>query len=442
LGLVGVGWIGLCYNWFGLFMKIFRRLKKLFKILGPGFITGASDDDPSGIATYAQSGAHFGYTQLWTAFFTTPFMIVIQEMCGRIGLVKGRGLAAAIKERYGKKILYPIILLLLIANSVNIGADLGAMAASAQLLIGIPFVFLLIGMTLLTLVLEIFVSYKVYAKYLKYLTLSLFAYVIVVFIVKQDWATIAYSTFIPQINLEKDYLMNIVAILGTTISPYLFFWQSSEEVEEEISQGKLTVMDEGRPKITKKDVRKMRLDTIAGMLLSNLIMFFIIVTAASTLFPNGINNVETAEQAALALRPLAGNFASLLFLVGIMGVGLLGVPVLAGSASYAVAELLGWKSGLYRKLKDAHGFYGIITLATLVGLLVNFLGIKPFAMLYYAAVLNGTVAPFLMVAIIMLAGDKKTMGKYSSSRWLSMFGWLITAFMFLASGAMFYNLLS
>lgn len=422
-------------------MRLIKRIKKFFKIIGPGFITGASDDDPSGIATYAQSGAHFGYSQLWTAFFTTPFMIVIQEMCGRIGLVKGRGLAAAIKERYGKKILYPIILLLLIANTVNIGADLGAMAASAQLIVGIPFIFLLIGMTILTLVLEIFISYKVYAKYLKYLTLSLFAYVIVVFIVKQDWGAVAYATFIPQINWQEDYLMNIVAILGTTISPYLFFWQSNEEVEEEVAQGKLAAMDEGTPKINKNDIRRMRIDTIIGMLFSNLIMFFIIATAASTLFPNGINNVETAEQAAVALRPLAGNFASLLFLFGIMGVGLLGVPVLAGSASYAVAELLGWKSGLYRKLKEARGFYGIITLATLVGLLVNFLGVKPFTMLYYAAILNGSIAPFLMIAIVLLAGDKKAMGKYTSSKILSLAGWIITVFMATAAGILLWNLI-
>jgi len=421
-------------------MKLKKRIKKLFKILGPGFITGASDDDPSGIATYSQSGAHFGYTQLWTAFFTTPFMVVVQEMCGRIGLVKGRGLAAVIKKRYGKKILYPIVLLLVIANTINIGADLGAMAASAELLIGLPFIVLLIGMTVLTLALEIFISYKVYAKYLKYLTFSLFAYVVVVFIVKQDWSAVAYATFIPQISLEKEYLMNIVAILGTTISPYLFFWQASEEVEDEISDGKLTVMDEGQPKITKKDIRRMRLDTTVGMLFSNLIMFFIIATAASTLFTNGITNVETAEQAALALRPLAGNFTSLLFLIGIMGVGLLGVPVLAGSASYAVAELLGWKSGLYRKLKDAHGFYGIITLATLVGLLVNFLGIKPFTMLYYTAVVNGLVAPILLVVIVLLAGDKKTMGKYTSSKWLSAAGWLITIFMAAAGVMLIWNL--
>ncbi|MFH1253175.1 MAG: Nramp family divalent metal transporter [Candidatus Uhrbacteria bacterium] len=422
-------------------MKFVKKIKKLFKILGPGFVTGASDDDPSGIATYSQSGAQFGYTQLWTAFFTTPFMIVVQEMCGRIGLVKGRGLAAVIKKRYGKKILYPVVLLLIIANTINIGADLGAMAASAQLIIGLPFIFLLIGMTVLTLFLEIFVSYKVYAKYLKYLTLSLFAYVIVVFIVKQNWSAVAFSTFIPQINFEKNYLMNLVAILGTTISPYLFFWQSNSEVEEEVAQGKLKNMDEGTPIINKSDIRRMRIDTIVGMLFSNLIMFFIITTAASTLFTNGITNVETAEQAAVALRPLAGNFASLLFLIGIMGVGLLGVPVLAGSASYAVAELLGWKSGLYRKLKDAHGFYGIITLATLVGLLVNFLGIKPFTMLYYTAIVNGLVAPILLVVIVLLAGDKKTMGKYTSSKWLSAAGWLITIFMAAAGGMLIWNLI-
>lgn len=413
-------------------MKKINRFKNLFKILGPGFITGAADDDPSGIATYSQAGARFGYTQLWTALFTTPFMIVIQEMCGRIGLVKGCGLAMVIKERYGRKILFPVVLLLVIANTINIGADLGAMAASAKLVIGLPFVFLLFVMTLLTLVLEIFVSYKVYVKYLKYLTLSLLAYVIVVFIVKQDWPAIAVSTFIPKISLNRDYIMNIVAIFGATISPYLFFWQANEEAEEEKHWEQLTA---DKP----KDIRRMRLDTIIGMLFSNLIMFFIIATAASTLFPHGIHNVATAEQAAIALRPLAGNLASLLFLVGIMGVGLLGVPVLAGSASYAVAELFGWKSGLCQKLKSAHGFYGVIILATFVGLLVNFLGIKSFTMLYYTAIINGIIAPFLLVIIVLLAGDKKTMGKYASPRFLSVAGWIITVFMAAAASALIFN---
>jgi NRAMP (natural resistance-associated macrophage protein)-like metal ion transporter len=422
-------------------MKPAQRIKKLFKIIGPGFITGASDDDPSGIATYSQSGARFGYAQLWTALFTTPFMIVIQEMCGRIGLVKGRGLALAIKERYGKKILLPIVLILVITNTINIGANLGAMAASAQLVIGLPFIFLLIGMTVLTLLLEIFVSYKVYAKYLKYLALSLIAYVVVVFVVKQNWGDIVTATFIPKINFTQDYLMALVAILGTTISPYLFFWQSSEEVEEEVAEGKLKAMDQGKPEVKAADLRRLRWDTVIGMIFSNLIMFFIIATAASTLFPNGIHAVQTAEEAAMALRPLAGSFASLLFLIGIMGVGLLGVPVLAGSASYAVAELFGWKSGLYRKLKAAHGFYGVIALATLIGLLVNFLGIKSFTMLYYMAVVNGIVAPFLMIAIVMLAGDKKTMGNFASPKVLTIAGWIITAFMAAAAGLLLYNLL-
>jgi Mn2+/Fe2+ NRAMP family transporter len=366
-------------------------------------------------------------------------MIVIQEMCGRLGLVKGRGLAAIIKNRFGKKVLYPTVGILLITNTINIGANLGAMAAAAQLVIGAPFIFLLITMTVTTLALEIFVSYKVYSRYLKYLTLSLFAYVIVVLVVKQNWTEIIWSTFIPQINFHQDYIMNLVAILGTTISPYLFFWQSSEEVEEEVATGKLKEMDEGVPKVNTKDLQRLRIDTIIGMIFSNLIMFFIIATAASTLFPSGIHNIETAEQAAIALQPLAGPFASLLFLIGIMGVGLLGVPVLAGSAAYAAAELLGWKSGLYQKLKNAHGFYGIITLATLVGLLVNFIGVKPFTMLYYAAVINGVISPFLMVVIVLLAGDKKILGRFASPKWLSAAGWTITIFMFVAAGLLIKN---
>lgn len=414
-------------------MKPARRFKNFFKILGPGFITGAADDDPSGIATYSQAGARFGYTQLWTALFTTPFMIAIQEMCGRIGLVKRCGLAMVIKERYGKKILFPIVLLLVIANTINIGADLGAMAASAKLVIGLPFVFLLFTMTLLTLALEIFVSYKVYVRYLKYLTLSLLAYVAVVFIVKQDWPAIALATLVPKISLSRDYIMNIVAIFGTTISPYLFFWQTSEEAEEIEHQ-------EPRAANKSKEIRRMRFDTIIGMLFSNLIMFFIIATAASTLFPHGIHNVATAEQAALALRPLAGDLASLLFLIGIMGVGLLGVPILAGSASYAVAELFGWKSGLCRKLKSAHGFYGVIILATFVGLLINLTGLKPFTTLYYAAVINGLIAPILLVVIVLLASDKKTMGQHASPWFLSAAGWIITGVMAIAAAALIVNL--
>ncbi len=406
-----------------------NKIRKLLKTLGPGFITGASDDDPSGIATYSQTGAQFGYTQLWTAFFSIPFMIVIQEMCGRIGLVTGKGLAGVIRHFYPKSILYFTVTLLLIANTVNIGADLGAMAESAQLLLGIPFIFWLIGMTVLTLSLEVFLSYKIYSRFLKYLTLSLFAYIITVFIVHQDWKNVLTSTIVPSFSFSKEYILNIVAIFGTTLSPYLFFWQANEEVEEEIEEGKLKTMDVGRPKLSGEEIPQMRADTAMGMIFSNLIMFFIIVTTASTLNSHGVTSIETAAQAATALKPFAGDYAFFLFALGIIGTGLLAVPVLAGSASYAVAESFGWHAGLYRKFQQAHGFYGVITIATLIGLLVNFTSIKPFTMLYYTAILNGLCAPILMILILLISNNKKILGKHTNGIFSNIAGILITIFM-------------
>lgn len=411
-------------------------LKNFFRRLGPGFITGAADDDPSGIATYAQSGAQFGYTQLWTAFFSFPFMVVVQEMCGRIGMVTGQGLSGVIRKHYSRKILAVALFLLIIANAINIGADLGAMASAVRLLVDIPFIVVLIGLTVLTLGLEIFVSYPRYAKFLKYLTLSLFAYVITALVVHQDWGKIALSTFVPTFSFTKASVMNFVAILGTTISPYLFFWQADEEVEEEIEHKKIKAIGVGTPKVTKKDLKGMRLDTVVGMFFSNLVMFFIIVTAASTLGLHGITSIETASQAAEALRPFAGDFAFLLFTLGIVGTGLLAVPVLAGSASYAIAEAVGWKGGLYRKLSDAPGFYGVITIATLAGLLVNFFGVPPFTMLYYTAILNGFAAPMLLVLILMISNNRSIMGKNRNGIVSNVFGAAITAVMTVACGLM------
>jgi len=416
------------------------NIKKILKTLGPGFITGASDDDPSGIGTYAQTGAQFGYSQLWTALFSFPFMAIIQEMCGRIGMVTGKGLAVIVKEHYVKPVLYISVLLLIVANTINIGADLGAMAASGQLVFHIPFLFLLIIITTITLLLEVFVPYPTYAKFLKYLTLSLFAYFFVAFIVKQDWGKIAFSTFIPAFSLNKDYLFNIVAILGTTISPYLFFWQCDEEVEEEIAHHRIHAMGKGVPKIRYKDIREMRFDTIFGMFFSNLVMFFIIVTTASTLFVHGITNIDTADQAAIALKPFAGDYAFLLFALGIIGTGFLAVPILSGSASYAVAESFGWKAGLSQKFKKAHKFYGIIAIATIVGLVVNFTPLKPFQLLYYTAVLNGICAPPLMALIIFIGNNKKIMGEHTNSSFSNIVGWIITIVMSVASIALIISL--
>lgn len=413
-----------------------KRHRSLLQRLGPGFITGASDDDPSGIATYAQTGAIFGYMQLWLALWTLPFMIVIQEMCGRIGLVTGKGLSGVIRKHYSRRVLAVAVLLLLVANTVNIGADLGAMAAAAELVTGIPFVILLLAMTALTLLMEIFITYKTYAKYLKFLTLSLVGYFLVAFTVTQDWPTAIASTFIPHVEFTSAYLMNVVAVLGTTISPYLFFWQADEEVEEEVAEGKLRVMGVGRPKIGGGDVRTMQIDTTIGMFFSNLVTFFIIMTTASTLHRDGIFTIQTAADAAEALRPIAGNFSSLLFSLGIIGTGLLAVPILAGSASYAVSEAFKWREGLSLRLERAHGFYGVITIATLIGLFVNFTPVSPFTMLYYTAVLNGIIAPPLMIVILLIANNRAIMGHRTNSVASNVLGVIITAVMGAASIAL------
>lgn len=417
-----------------------KKIKRFLKSLGPGIITGAADDDPSGIGTYSQTGAQFGFNQLWTAPFSYPFMTVIQEMCGRIGLVTGMGLSGVIRKHYARKILYGAVLLLFIANTINIGANLGAMASSAQLLVGgIPFPLLLVGMTILTILLEIFVPYPMYARFLKYLTFSLFAYVITVFFIKVDWGNVLTSTIFPTISFSNAYLLNIVAILGTTISPYLFFWQADQEVEEEVASHKIQAMGKGVPKVTNGDIRRMRLDTMVGMFFSNLVMFFIIVTTAATLNKNGITQVTTASQAAEALLPFAGDFAFLLFTAGIIGTGLLAVPILAGSASYALAETFGWRAGLSQKFKRAHAFYIVIALATMGGLIVNLTPIEPFQMLYYTAIVNGIMAPPLMIMILLISNKESIMGKHTNSLFSNIVGWMITVIM---SGAALTLLIS
>ena len=407
-------------------------LKKSWKKIGPGFITGAADDDPSGVATYSQTGSIFGYSQLWIALFSFPFMIVIQQMCGRIGMVTGKGLAGVIHAHYSKPVLYFAVSLLVIANTINIGADLGAMAASAQMLLGLPFFFWLCIMTGFIILLEFFVTYKTYSKILKYLALTLFAYVFTAFIVKLDWGIIVKNTVIPQIKFSKDYLLNIVAILGTTISPYLFFWQASQEVEEAIADDKIQDIGVGTPAASRENVADMNWDTIIGMFFSQAIMFFIIITTAATLHAKGITNIETASQAAEALRPVAGNLAYLLFAAGIIGTGLLAVPILAGSSAYAVAETTGLKAGLSKKPGRAPGFYGVIAASTLIGMSINLLGINPIKALYYAAALNGLAAPPLMALIILIANNKNIMGKFVNKRISNVVGWMIVLVMAIA----------
>ncbi len=395
-----------------------------WKKLGPGLITGAADDDPSGIATYSQMGAHSGFSLIWLSLFTFPLMGVVQEMCARIGLATGVGLSANIKKYYSKKILYLCTTLLLFANVFNIGADLGAMAKSTQLIFPIlPFTFLIFLFAIISLFLQIFISYKKYAKYLKYLTFILFAYVISAFSVKVDWVEVLHHTLVPSFSFSKDALILLCAALGTTISPYLFFWQSSQEVEEQVLRGERTEISR-RESNTIQDVKDMRIDVWSGMFVSNIIMFFIITASASTLFVNGITNITSASDAAIALRPFAGNFAFILFALGILGTGLLAIPVLAGSSSYAISEAFGWKTGLYRKLKQATSFYGIIIIAMLIGLALNFIGLDPIKMLIYSAVLNGIISPFMIFFIIHLSGNEDIMGSFKNKQIGATFGWI------------------
>lgn len=416
------------------------RFRRFWRILGPGLITGASDDDPSGIATYAQTGALFGYRNLWLALFSLPFMTAVQQMCGKIGIVTGKGLAGIIRERYGNTVLFGAVFSLFLANTVNIGADLGAMAASARLLLPGPFLFWLFFFAALIVLLQVFIPYRRYAKILKYLAFTLLAYVAASFFVKADWGAVARGTFLPVISPSPEFWMNVVAFLGTTISPYLFFWQASEEVEEEVAKGELREMGKGIPRFSRRDVEDMRKDTVVGMIFSNLVSFFIILTTAATLNANGITDIDTADQAAMALLPFAGQYAFLLFAAGIIGTGLLAVPVLAGSASYAVSESLGWREGLGRKFSRARGFYGVIVLACLVGLFVNFLPVSPMKMLYYAAVLNGIIAPLLLFFILRIAGDRRVMGEYANSKTMNALGSATVALMSLAVVSLFFFL--
>lgn len=420
---------------------LWHRLKRWTSILGPGFVTGASDDDPSGIATYSQTGAQFGYHQLWTMVLTIPLMITIQEMCGRIGLVSGKGIAGVIRKYYNPTILWMVIALLVAANTVNLSANLGAMAAATQLLIPVPYKLTLLLVTLTSILLVIVIPYKIYANILKYLTLSLFAYVIATFSIHQDWLEIIRHTLLPQIGTSSVYWLNIVAIMGTTISPYLFFWQANQEVEEEVNHKKLRIMGVGKPKITIRDIRHLRVDTVVGMIFSNLIALFIMITTASTLHQQGITMITSAPEAAAALKPFAGEFASMLFTLGIVGTGLLSIPVLAGSIAYALAEAFKQKEGLYRSLQKAKFFYGAIIIATLIAMTINFLHVEPFRLLYYAAIFNGLCTPPLLIMIVLIANNRQIMGKHANSTWSNLGAVALTALMTAATGLLIWQVL-
>jgi NRAMP (natural resistance-associated macrophage protein)-like metal ion transporter len=408
-------------------------------VLGPGLITGASDDDPSGIATYSQAGAQFGYSMCWLMLVTWPLMAAIQEISARIGRVTGKGIAANLREHYSVWLLRPIVALLLVANFINLGADLGAMGDALRLLIGGPRGLYVILFAAACTTLEIFSSYERYVRVLKWLTLSLFAYVAVALIVQVPWGEVGYSTVVPRILWQTDYLTVIVAVLGTTISPYLFFWQASEEAEEERVNPNAHPLTEA-PREATREIRRIEIDTYLGMGLSNVVAFFIIVTTAATLHAHGVTNVQTSEQAAEALRPIAGDFAFIVFALGILGTGLLAVPVLAGSSAYALAEAMQWRAGLSRSPQEAKRFYATIVAGTLIGIGINFVGVDPIKALFWTAVINGVVAVPLMAVMMIMTMQPRVMGRFTLPRPLWAVGWLSTAAMAVAVAVMFATL--
>ena len=408
------------------------KIRKAIKVLGPGLITGASDDDPSGIATYSQAGAGFGLTTLWTALLTFPLMAAIQEMCARIGVVTSVGLTTTLKNHYSKPILYLMVIFSFPAIIMNIGADIASMGAVANLLVpGVrPFLFSIL-FTILLLILIIKFSYQKLAGVLKWLCLTLLLYVVVPFMIKQDWGNVLKHLVVPTFHWDKDFLNIIVAILGTTISPYLFFWQTTMEAED-IAHAKRKIF------IDKHFIQKMGLDVRFGMFFSNLVMFFIILTAGVTLFNAHIYQIDTVEQAAKALEPLAGKFAYVLFAIGVIGTGFLAIPVLAGSLSYIISETFDWTEGLDKKFREAKGFYICIIIALVVGLLMQFMGISPIKALIYTAVLYGITAPVMILIILHICNNKKIMGSFTNKPLSNMLGLLTFVLMSVAAIALIY----
>jgi len=411
-------------------------LTRFLDRLGPGLITGASDDDPSGIGTYTQAGAALGYATLWTAIVTLPLMIVVQHVCAKIGMCSGRGLAAVLRRYYPRWLLYPTVAGLVVANTINAGADISAISAAINMFVPIPITAMVIPIAVAIVVLQVWGSYRLIIKVFKWLTLSLFAYVIAAFLAKPDWTAVAWATFDPQISLSGQYITTIVAILGTTISPYLFFWEASEEVEEEKKEGRTTIAS--RRGATDKEIKKEKIDTIIGMLFCNVVFYFVILAAGATLHhATGQTSVQSATEAAQALRPLAGNLATVLFAIGLIGAGLLAVPVLTGSAAYAVAEAFGWRAGLDEKPRHAKKFYAVIAGATLVGVGMDFAGINPISALFWTAVINGVTAPPLLVVVMLVSNNKRVMGRRKNGLGTNILGWLATAIMFVAAIGMF-----
>ena len=412
------------------------KTKSILQMLGPGLVTGASDDDPSGIGTYSQAGAQFGMGLLWTIPFTFPLMCAVQEISARIGRVSGKGIAGNLRV-YPRWLMYSIIFLLVLANVINLGADIAAMGAAAKLLLGGPAILYAITLTVVSVLLEVFICYDRYAHVLKWLTLTIFAYVATAFVVQIPWGETLKQTFWPHVSFSPDYLTALIAVFGTTISPYLFFWQASQEVEE-ITAHKGAHALKRTPKEAPAEFWRIRIDTVVGMFFSNIVAFFIILTCAVTLHAHGITSINTAAEAAEALRPVAGKFAFALFAGGIIGTGLLALPVLAGSAAYAVGEAMGWPIGLDKKAARAKGFYSVIAGAMLLGLALNFTPIDPIKALFWSAVINGVTAVPVLVLMMLMANNAKIMGKkFTIPRILRLLGWTTAAVMLAATIGMF-----
>ncbi len=406
---------------------------RYFKLLGPGLVTGASDDDPSGITTYSVAGASLGYSMLWTALATFPLMAAVQLICARIGLVSGRGLAGAVRHHYPRPFLYAACLLLLVANVFNIAADLAGMAESARMLTGIPSLVWVPLFGVSVLVVTVYASYGTFARGLKWLTAVLFAYVVAAVLARPDWRQALLASVVPSLRRDAAYLATLVGVLGTTISPYLFFWQASQEVEEEKARGKRTAAQ--RRGASAHELRDAQLDVNTGMFFSNVAMYFIMLATAATLHRAGGREIETAREAAEALRPLAGEAAYLLFALGLIGTGLLAVPVLAGSASFAVAEVFGWKSGLDLPPRRGRRFYLVFASAIVGGMLLDVFETNPIRMLFLSAVLNGILAPPLLLLVMLVSNNRKIMGEHTNGPWLNALGWAATVLMALAAAA-------
>ena len=419
-----------------------KKVRQYWAILGPGLTTGAADDDASGIGTYSQTGAGYGYQFLWLAPLSFPLMAVVQEMCARIGLVTGRGLAANIKRFFPRWVLILCTILLFVANTFNIGADLGAMSEALRLFWPqLDYFILIVLIAVAILLAQVFMSYNRYARYLKWLALVLFSYVLSTLLIKGlNWHEILLASVKPSFSFTKDQILIVTGALGTTISPYLFFWQTSQEIEEKIEDGDNSI-EERQEDVAGKDITDMRIDVWSGMFLSNLAMFFIIAACASTLHLAGITNIGSAAQAASALRPLAGNYSYLLFAIGIIGVGALGIPVLAGSSSYAFAESFGWKQGLHYKLRQAYAFYGVIIISLVIGVLINLVGLNAMRALVYAAVMNGCVAPVILILILILSSSKKLMGNRVNGWWAKIIGGIAKLLMLLAGTMTIWSLI-